>query len=77
MAHSSTTARALLPHFQPLLPASHAHMKARYLTLAETVAMLQYVAANKIRVHCSSFKFAHLLEIIIGPQIWYVFFCCW
>lgn len=47
-------------------------MKARYLTDAEKVAILQYVAANKTGVRCSSFKFAQLVEIIRDPQIWYV-----
>ena len=45
-------------------------MQARYLTDAEKVAVLQYVAANKTGVRCSSFKLAQLVEIIRDPQIW-------
>ena len=45
-------------------------MKARFLSETEKVALLKHVSVNQTGITNKTFKFRHILDVIMDVQLW-------
>ncbi|KAI9892306.1 MAG: hypothetical protein M1814_001505 [Vezdaea aestivalis] len=57
-----------------LLALPDAPMNAGFLTEAEKIAVIRHVSVNQTGIKNTNFKISHVVEILLDPQIWLLFF---